>query len=230
MVLSHTVLDEDGDITARMHFSAFGQRQDLTDWQTPLSSFQFAVLNDITTRGFTGHEQVDSMGIVHMNGWIYDPKLGRMLQADPIVQAPKNSQSLNRYTYVLNNPLSYTDPSGFFSLNGAVKGFMKITGAWATHKVFNSVPVLNAAVSVGLNYVPYCQVWCSALWNAGSNYVATGSLSSAFKSGAITAAAGYAMQGIANSNLTATEQVVAAAAVGGVAAELQGGKRAVPQI
>jgi len=40
---------------------------------------------DITTRGFTGHEQVDEMGIVHMNGRIYDPKLGRMLQADPFV-------------------------------------------------------------------------------------------------------------------------------------------------
>ena len=37
-----------------------------------------------------------------------------MLQADPFVQASKNSQSLNRYTYVLNNPLSFTDPSGYF--------------------------------------------------------------------------------------------------------------------
>jgi len=49
-----------------------------------------------------------------MNGRIYDPKLGRFLQADPIVQAPKNSQNLNRYSYVLNNPLSYSDPSGYF--------------------------------------------------------------------------------------------------------------------
>ncbi|RLA47790.1 MAG: hypothetical protein DRR42_17360 [Gammaproteobacteria bacterium] len=49
-----------------------------------------------------------------MNGRIYDPKLGRFLQADPFVQSPKNSQSLNRYSYVLNNPLSYTDPSGYF--------------------------------------------------------------------------------------------------------------------
>ena len=53
-------------ITAGMHFSAFGQRQDV-DWQTPLTSFLYAPLNDITTRGFTGHEQVDSMGIIHMN-------------------------------------------------------------------------------------------------------------------------------------------------------------------
>ena len=49
-----------------------------------------------------------------MNGRIYDPTLGRFLQADPHIQAPKNSQSYNRYAYVLNNPLSYTDPSGYF--------------------------------------------------------------------------------------------------------------------
>ncbi len=70
-----------------------------------------------TTRGFTGHEHIDAANIVHMNGRLYDPALGRMLSADPIVQEPLNAQNLNRYTYVLNNPLSFTDPTGlsFFS-------------------------------------------------------------------------------------------------------------------
>ena len=48
-----------------------------------------------------------------MNGRIYDPLLGRFLSADPVVQAPNNLQSYNRYSYVLNNPLSLTDPTGF---------------------------------------------------------------------------------------------------------------------
>lgn len=48
-----------------------------------------------------------------MNGRIYDPTLGRFLQADPFIQAPMNSQNYNRYSYVLNNPLSMTDPSGY---------------------------------------------------------------------------------------------------------------------
>lgn len=52
------------------------------------------------------------MGIIHMNGRIYDPTLGRFLQADPFVE---DTTTLNRYTYVHNNPLSLTDPSGFFS-------------------------------------------------------------------------------------------------------------------
>ncbi|WP_083698047.1 RHS repeat-associated core domain-containing protein [Shewanella sp. UCD-KL21] len=49
-----------------------------------------------------------------MNGRIYDPTLGRFLQADPHIQTPTNSQNYNRYSYVLNNPLSYTDRSGYF--------------------------------------------------------------------------------------------------------------------
>lgn len=50
-----------------------------------------------------------------MNGRIYDPKLGRMLSPDPITQAPENGQNYNRYTYAYNNPLKFTDPSGYTS-------------------------------------------------------------------------------------------------------------------
>ena len=142
----HTVMDESGGISTRMHFSAFGQRQS-SDWQTPPSSQLQAQLNNLTTKGFTGHEQVDSMGIVHMNGRIYDPKLGRFLQADPIVQAPKNSQSLNRYSYVLNNPLSYTDPSGYFSLKRFIKNWGPvIAGAVASYFTFGAASVVGLGV------------------------------------------------------------------------------------
>ena len=57
---------------------------------------------------------LDSVGLVHMNGRVYDQQIGRFISADPFVQDPFDSQSLNRYSYVGNNPLSYTDPSGFF--------------------------------------------------------------------------------------------------------------------
>ena len=63
--------------------------------------------------GYTGHEHLDEVGLVHMNGRIYDPASGRFLQAAPIVQSPGNSQSYNRYSYVMNNPLGLTDPSGY---------------------------------------------------------------------------------------------------------------------
>jgi RHS repeat-associated protein len=57
------------------------------------------------------HEHLDALGIIHMNGRIYDPRLARFLQADPLIE---HGSTLNRYTYVHNDPLAYTDPSGYW--------------------------------------------------------------------------------------------------------------------
>ena len=221
----HTVLDKTGGITTRMHFSAFGQRQD-SDWQTPLTSLLQAQLNNLTTQGFTGHEQVDSMGIVHMNGRIYDPKIGRFLQADPIVQAPKNSQSLNRYSYVLNNPLSYTDPSGYFSL----KGFFKKWG--------------RVIAAVAISYVTYgaASGWATT-WLAGTalagNGAAIGTIAGAvsgFVGGAIIdvsikgavmgAFSGAIMGGVAGhfGNTYSANRIAADSLASGISSEIYGGK------
>ncbi|MFT5520805.1 MAG: hypothetical protein ACI9IA_001402 [Enterobacterales bacterium] len=50
-----------------------------------------------------------------MNGRVYDYNLGRFLSVDPFIQDPGNSQSMNPYSYIMNNPLSGTDPSGYES-------------------------------------------------------------------------------------------------------------------
>ena len=55
---------------------------------------------------------------IHMNGRAYDYNLGRFLSVDPFIQAPGNSQSMNPYSYIMNNPLSGTDPSGYMAERG----------------------------------------------------------------------------------------------------------------
>ena len=50
-----------------------------------------------------------------MNGRAYDYNLGRFLSVDPFIQAPGNSQSMNPYSYIMNNPLAGTDPSGYIA-------------------------------------------------------------------------------------------------------------------
>jgi RHS repeat-associated protein len=65
------------------------------------------------TLGFTGHEEDSELGLINMQGRIYDARLGRFLQADPILSAPFFSQGNNRYAYVFNNPLRFVDPGGF---------------------------------------------------------------------------------------------------------------------
>ena len=103
-----SITDESGVVTEHLSYDAHGKRR-LTDWQAGTPA-----IPGETPRGFTGHEHLDGVGLIHMNGRVYDPTLGRFLSADPNVQAPDDTQSFNRYSYVKNNPLSYTDPSGFF--------------------------------------------------------------------------------------------------------------------
>lgn len=99
-------------------------------------------------RGYTGHEHLKEFGLIDMNGRMYDPVLGRFLSPDPYVQFPEFSQNYNRYSYCLNNPLKYTDPSGeWFGLDdlliagiGFVTGYVGYgiyTGDWGA-KAFAS--------------------------------------------------------------------------------------------
>ncbi|MGC4013360.1 MAG: RHS repeat-associated core domain-containing protein [Luteolibacter sp.] len=102
----------------RQSFDAWGERRNPDTWVKWRSNYLDGQRTSATDfhRGYTGHEMLDDFGLVHMNGRIYDAELGRFLSADPYVQAPELSQNFNRYSYVLNNPLSYTDPTGHYIL------------------------------------------------------------------------------------------------------------------
>ena len=105
----HEVLDENGNILEELSFDAWGRRRNASNWTfSPSVPSTF-----IFDRGFTGHEHLDMFALINMNGRAYDPVLGRFLSPDPIIQNAANSQNLNRYSYVLNNPLKYVDPSGY---------------------------------------------------------------------------------------------------------------------
>jgi RHS repeat-associated protein len=69
--------------------------------------------SSLTLRGYTGQEMMDSLCLINLNARIYDPQIGRVLSADPTVPGPGNGQAYNRYSYVLNNPLALSDPSGY---------------------------------------------------------------------------------------------------------------------
>jgi RHS repeat-associated protein len=105
--------------TERQSFDAWGERR-AADTQVNYRATDgdaFRTSAQEHHRGYTGHEQLDDSGLIHMNGRIYDPELGRFLSPDPYVQIPEYSQNFNRYSYVLNNPLNATDPSGFSFLS-----------------------------------------------------------------------------------------------------------------
>lgn len=103
-----------GTITETRGYDAFGAPR-LGDW----SDASPPRLQDVsaTRKGFTEHEHLNTVELTHMNGRVYDYRLGRFLSVDPFIQAPLNSQSLNPYSYIMNNPLSGTDPTGYEAEN-----------------------------------------------------------------------------------------------------------------
>jgi RHS repeat-associated protein len=113
-----TITGENGSVLHRLSHDPFGARRESnwsSDLTTPSLNTILAANSTHTSRGFTDHEHLDRTGIVHMNGRLYDPRMGRFLQPDPFVDNPANSQSYNRYAYVRNQPLALVDPSGFMA-------------------------------------------------------------------------------------------------------------------
>jgi RHS repeat-associated protein len=102
-----------GALLTKNSYQPFGARRSGDGLSGAPTATEWLQIQSTTARGYTDHEHLDNLGIIHMNGRVYDPALGRFLSPDPMVQAPYDTQGQNRYAYVRNNPLRYTDPSGF---------------------------------------------------------------------------------------------------------------------
>jgi RHS repeat-associated protein len=104
-----------------MSYDAWGLRRN-PDWSDATGGLPYVD----GARGFTGHEDLPEVSLIHMGGRVYDPVLGRFQSADPYMQPHELSRGMNRYGYVLNNPLTLTDPTGYRSdLERAWKKFWK---------------------------------------------------------------------------------------------------------
>ena len=108
------VIDNSGNVVQELSYDAWGR---LRDPDTHVVYAPDSIPDLFLGRGYTGHEMLPEFGLINMNARLYDPVLGRFLSPDKYVQESENSQNFNRYSYCLNNPLKYTDPSGesFFS-------------------------------------------------------------------------------------------------------------------
>ena len=148
------------------------------DWTRRLSEAEIETLaadhGDRTSRGFTGHEHLDRTGLVHMNGRLYDPLLGRFLSPDPIVANPADGQQWNLYSYAGNSPLSYVDPSGLSFCDPAQQSWCGGVGlpssGWGGGGYgTRTVSGWSAYVTFGV-YYEIVRIWQSASvsrWDAG---------------------------------------------------------------
>ena len=214
------IANETGAEVERMSFDVHGRRRNVDTWATPATYGTDAT----TRRGYTGHEQIDGAGLVHMRARMYDPQLGRFIQPDPMVDSDA-TQGWNRYSYVLNNPLSATDPTGMLTQRQAVRAVRTIAaivvsiwfpqaGFWAgtAFQGFGAYMV-SGFVAGGIS-----GGWQGAIWGAFSAYT--------FQ--AVGAAFPGASEGSTFSEAVRTSKywhkVLAHGTAGGVLNTLQGGK------
>lgn len=142
------ISDVEGALVEERHFDAWG-------------NLTHGVMK-ILDRGYTSHEHFDTVGIVHMNGRLYDPTLRRFLNADAYIQDMFNTQNYNKYGYVINNPLMYNDPSGEVF-------FLAFLGAWALWKAV----LIGAAIGLASYTVGLAVSGNLGMWNFGGALKAT---------------------------------------------------------
>jgi RHS repeat-associated protein len=191
--------DQAGAPTAHYAYDPFGKRRYTGGNYDALGSIQVdwnPATNNGTPRGFTGHEGLDNIGLVHMNGRLYDPTLGVFVQADPMVQDPTNLQNYNRYGYCYNSPLGCADPTGycafgcFWQPNRAFKDLMDVQRSLPGQKIVDHYVLTHQwAYLVGETAASwYGGAVGAAYWQSYYTYQQTGSVGKAERAGAISLA------------------------------------------
>ncbi len=128
--------DAGGQVVTRYDYDAFGQ---IISQTGPSGD----------AHGFNGHEHDPESGLVYMQARYYDPVLCRFLSPDIIAPDPANPQSLNRYSFVFNNPISNKDPTGHAPVVAAVISAVVITAKAST------LLAVTAWVGAGLSIAGY---------------------------------------------------------------------------
>ncbi len=105
------ITDSNGNRKEQIEYYPFGTYRAVGD---PNGTYDFDPDFPDVYYTYTGQEDDDDLGLYNFRARLYDPLLGRFISPDRLVPDPSNPQSLNRFTYCLNNPLIYTDPSGEF--------------------------------------------------------------------------------------------------------------------
>lgn len=214
-----------GVVEAKFSFDAWGKRRN-ANWS--------AILTDTSglasDRGFTGHEHYDLFDIVDMNGRVYDPVIAHFLSADPFIQQPNNLQCYNRYAYCINNPLAYTDPSGY-SWKWLTKPFKSIT-KWISKNWKN---IVTTAVAIAVTVVTAGWGWAIYASAAASGFASStvgtllsgGNLGDALKAGikgsvisSITS--GFSSFGIIGENASLFSNSLGNGIIQGVASTMNG--------
>lgn len=116
------ITNSSGGQMSRLSFDSWGRRRNGGTWNGTPAASSWTTITNTTRHGFTSHEMLDNLNLVHMNGRVYDQVIGRFMSADPTIDGAGATQGWNRYSYTHGNPLNAWDSDGFGDHNNTVKG------------------------------------------------------------------------------------------------------------
>jgi RHS repeat-associated protein len=218
---THRIVSEAGVIVTdgKQAFATFGERASAEDRST-LTEAQQANFNALLPRGYTGHQQADEVGVIHMNGRIYDPRLGRFLQADSLIEDLFDPQAINSYSYVRNNPMNATDPTGHW--RAKEQGILRQAAALAI--TISAGIHINTLLSSSAYACLAPSVYAAAATTAALAGAASGALTTGTLKGTLIGALGaLTFQQIGLSSLETGPRIAAHAIAGGALEALGGG-------
>jgi RHS repeat-associated protein len=184
------ITDQSGNVLERLSYDAWGKRRFANGADDPSGS-----ITSQTTRGFTNQEELGVSGLVHLNGRIYDPLLGRMTSADPTVPDPLNAQAWNRYSYVGNDPLTFTDPSGFSWLSHFFHQVANFLRANPLVRAVVQIAIATALAAIG-NFELSAVILAAAASAAIVTGLSGGRIGDIIKAAAIAGATAVAFYGV----------------------------------
>lgn len=202
------ISDGTGQVLEQRHFDAWGALIKYT--KGSMTTIPTAAGMMLLDRGYTGHEHLLGVGLINMNGRLYDPKLHRFLSPDNYVQNPSNTQSFNRYGYCWNNPLKYADYDGEWlhivvgailggAINWAINGFQFNAQGLAYFGVGALAGGLAAMGAGGMSSVLGGGTFAAGAWGTAAAQVAVTSFAHGAAIGAVAGFAGGFATGIGNS-------------------------------
>jgi RHS repeat-associated protein len=239
------VTDAYANVVDRRSFDAWGKLRNLT-WKDSegIANPLYLTQLPFTNKGYTGHENIQEVGLIHMNGRVYDATLARFLSSDPHIQSGALTQSYNRYSYVMNNSMKYTDPSGYFfkkvfrAIKKVVKKVVKVVKKALENKYLRIGLSIAAAFYGGTAFANWAigsaksatlafKIAAGAAGGFAGGFVGSGGdLKAALIGGITGAAAGYigGSSVFGKEGLTTARRVIAHGVVGGVSSVARGGK------
>lgn len=219
------ISDEHGEVFDSFEFDEFGARIE-TDLSRRYHTF---------SSGFAFQEYLDNLDLIHMNGRIYDPLVGRFLSPDPYLEFPHSAQGLNRFIYALNNPIRYVDPTGYGLIDdllkdvvgGALGGVVEIVspvfeefGRFMNKHGRTVIPIVAGVLVSTINPVAG-----AAVMGFTSAAVHGASFEESLRAAAISAAVAYVMGGVSRHtrDWSSHSRFAAQGAAGGAMAKVRGG-------